>query len=167
MDRCSICLEDAFTSVKAARNKRPQRKNPQLPVKTRKEIQMSLTNKVQPLLTILTASFLWIVPQLTWAQEGPWNALTQPAVQEVIATIASSRAQAQLDASANGITGRYAVAATYNLAYLQDAEQQFEELDAWLASNGLYTPFVDNASAAYNIHGTVREVSSLLHHARH
>ena len=59
------------------------------------------------------------------------------------------------------------MAATYNLAYLQDAEKQFQDLDAWLVANDLYTPFVNNASAAYSIHGTVREASNLLHHARH
>ena len=118
-------------------------------------------------MTILTASFLWMVPQHAWAQTEPCNVLTQPAVQEVIAAIGRSRAQAELDASANGISGRYAVAATYNLAYLQDAEKQFQDLDAWLVSNDLYTPFVNNASAAYQIHGTVREVSNLLHYARH
>ena len=53
------------------------------------------------------------------------------------------------------------------LAYLQDAEKQSQDLDAWLVANYLYTPFVNNASAAYSIHGTVREASNLLHHARH
>jgi hypothetical protein len=128
---------------------------------------MSRTIQAQPLATILTAALLWLVPQHASAQPEPCNALTQPAIQEVIAAIGRSRAQAQLDASANGITGNYAVAATYNLAYLQDAERQFQELDVWLDSNNLYTPFVNNASAAYNVHGTVREVSNLLHHARH
>ena len=128
---------------------------------------MSLTITTRSLATILIASSLSIAPQLASAQETPCGALTQPAVQAVIATIGRSRAQAQLDADANGISGKYAVAAVYNLAYLQDAERQFQDLDAWLVSNGLYTPFVNNASAAYQIHGVVREVSNLLHYARH
>ena len=38
---------------------------------------MNLTIKAQPLATILTASFLWIVPQHAWALEGPCHALTE------------------------------------------------------------------------------------------
>ena len=116
--------------------------------------------------TILTVTFLGVVPNPAWAEDA-CNALTQSAIQAVLAKIGESRAEAQLDASANGVTGTYAVAATYNLAYLQDAETRFQDLDAWLVSEGLYTPFVDNASAAYSVHGTVREVSNLLHYARH
>jgi hypothetical protein len=125
---------------------------------------MSL-RKVQLILAAMLTVAV-VVPGNASAQ-GACSALTQPAIQAVIARIGQSRAEAQLDANANGITGAYAVAATYNLAYLQDAEKQFKELDAWLVSESLYTPFVDNASASYSVHGTVREASNLLHHARH
>ncbi len=127
---------------------------------------MSVTDKKKPVAILFMAALLWIVPEPARAQQ-PCNALTQPAIQAVIARIGESRAQAQIDAGANGISGTYAVAATYNLAYLQDAERQFQDLDTWLVSNDLYSPFVNNASAAYSVHGTVREVSHLLHHARH
>jgi hypothetical protein len=127
---------------------------------------MSLTRARSMMVTILTAAFLWVVPDPAWAQDA-CNALTQSAIQAVLAKIGESRAEAQLDANANGVTGKYAVAATYNLAYLQDAETQFQNLDSWLVSEGLYTPSVHNASAAYSVHGTVREVSNLLHYARH
>jgi len=123
--------------------------------------------KVQSVVAaMLTGAFVSMVPGNAAAQ-GPCEALTQPAIQAVIAKIGQSRAEAQIDAAANGVTGAYALGATYNLAYLQDAEKQFKDLDAWLVSNSLYTPFVDNASASYGVHGTVRDVSNLLHHARH
>ena len=127
---------------------------------------MNLLRMQSVVAAMLTAAFVSMVPGNAAAQ-GACSALTQPAIQAVISKIGQSRAEAQLDASANGITGAYAVAATYNLAYLQDAEKRFQDLDAWLVSIGLYTPFVDNASASYSVHGTVRDVSNLLHHARH
>jgi hypothetical protein len=126
-----------------------------------------IRTRVRPIVTtMLAAACLWFVPEHARAQ-APCEELTQPAIQAVIARIGQSRAAAELDAAANGITGTYAVAATYNLVYLQDAERQFQELDAWLADNGLYTPFVNNASASYSVHGTVRDTATPLHHARH
>jgi hypothetical protein len=127
---------------------------------------MSLTKVQSVMAAMLAVAVVSIVPGTASAQSA-CSDLTQAAIEDVISRIGQSRAQAQLDANANGVTGTYAVAATYNLAYLQDAEKQFMDLDAWLVSNGLYTPFVDNASASYSVHGTVREVSNLLHHARH
>jgi hypothetical protein len=117
-------------------------------------------------ITFIIAAFAWILPGPASAQT-PCKVLTQPAIQAVITTIATSRSQAQADAIVYGVGGRYAVAATYNLAYLQDAENQLNNFDAWLLSQGFYTPFVNNASAAYNLHGTIREISNLVHYARH
>jgi hypothetical protein len=89
------------------------------------------------------------------------------ALQQVIDKIAESLAKAESDVTANGTTGSYAIAAVYNRDYLAEVHQYLLFLQSWLKSQGLDTPFVTNASAAYNIHGYVREAVCSLHYARH
>ncbi len=93
--------------------------------------------------------------------------LTPAAIQRVIDVIAQSRAKAASDVAANGTNGAYAVAAQYNLEYLQRAHDTMSNLQSWLQTNGLDAPYVTNASAAYQIHNYVRDVVSSLHYARH
>jgi hypothetical protein len=97
----------------------------------------------------------------------PCASLTPAALQEVIDTLTQSLGKADADVSINGTTGAYAIAAVYNRDYLAQVLQSLLSLQSWLKSLGLDTPFVSNASAAYNIHGYVRENIYLLHHARH
>jgi hypothetical protein len=105
------------------------------------------------------------------AQNGddsnPCASLTPAALQQVIDVIAQSRTKAQGDMAANGVTGNYAVAAQYNLDYLQDAYDKTLALQSWLQTNGLDWPYVTNVSAAYSVNGYVREAVISLHYARH
>ncbi|HYR92426.1 MAG TPA: hypothetical protein VE422_50745 [Terriglobia bacterium] len=98
---------------------------------------------------------------------NPCASLTPAALQQVIDVIAQSRTKAQSDMAANGVTGAYAVAAEYNLAYLQDAYDKTLALQSWLQTNGLDSPYVTNVSAAYSVHGYVREAVVSLQYARH
>jgi hypothetical protein len=98
---------------------------------------------------------------------SPCASLTPAAIQDVIDVIAQSRTKAESDVAANGVNGAYAVAAVYNLAYLQDAYDKMVALQSWLQTNGLDWPYVSNVSAAYNINGYAREVVISLHYARH
>jgi hypothetical protein len=97
----------------------------------------------------------------------PCASLTPEALQQVIDKVAESLAKAESDVNANGTTGSYAAAAVYNRDYLAEVHQNLLFLQSWLKNLGLDTPFVTNASAAYNIHGYVREAVYPLHHARH
>jgi hypothetical protein len=97
----------------------------------------------------------------------PCASLTPANLQEVIDVIAQSRTKAQSDTAANGVTGAYAIAAAYNLDYLQDAYDKMLALQTWLQTNGLDWPYVTNVSAAYSVHGYVREAVVSLHYARH
>ena len=98
---------------------------------------------------------------------NPCASLTPAALQEVMDVIAQSRTKAQSDVAANGVAGAYAVAAQYNLDYLQDAYDKTMTLQSWLQTNGLDWPYVTNVSAAYSVHGYVREAVISLHYARH
>ena len=97
---------------------------------------------------------------------NPCAGLTNTALQELIDTLTQSLASAEADVIASS-KGAYAIAAVYNRDYLSQALQSLLYLQSWLKSLGLDIPFVSNASAAYNIHGYVRENVYLLHHARH
>jgi hypothetical protein len=100
-------------------------------------------------------------------EAGACAALTPAALQLVIDKLAASLTKADSDVAANGTTGRYAAAAVYNRDYLAKVHGDLLFLQSWLAGLGVDTPFVTNASAAYNIHGYVREAVYPLHHARH
>jgi hypothetical protein len=95
------------------------------------------------------------------------SALTPSAIQQVINSITQSRASATQDVAANGTTGAYALAAKYNLEYLTTARDQWLSLQSWLKQHQLDTPYVSNASAAYTVHGYVRDSVEGLHIARH
>lgn len=97
----------------------------------------------------------------------PCASLTPAAIQHVIDVIAQSRTKAESDVAANGVNGAYASAARDNLAYLREAHDKMVALQSWLQTNGLDSPYVTNASAAFNVHGYVREVVISLHYARH
>jgi hypothetical protein len=97
----------------------------------------------------------------------PCASLTPAAIQHVIDVIAQSRAKAESDVAANGETGAYASAARDNLAYLVEAHNKMVALQNWLKDAGIDSPYVTNASGAYNIHGYVREIVTSLHYARH
>jgi hypothetical protein len=97
----------------------------------------------------------------------PCSSLTPEALQQVIDKVADSLAKAESDVIANGTTGSYAAAAVYNRDYLAEVHTNLLFLQSWLKNLGLDTPFVTNASAAYNIHGYVREAVCSLHYARH
>jgi hypothetical protein len=97
----------------------------------------------------------------------PCASLTPEALQQVIDKLAESLAKAETDVTINGTTGAYASAAVDNRDYLAEVHQNLVFLQSWLKNLGLDAPFVSNASAAYNIHGYVRENVYLLHHARH
>src|SRR5262245_14389602 len=86
------------------------------------------------------------------AGPDPCASLTPAAIQQVIDMIAQSRTKAESDVAANGANGAYAVAAQYNLESLQKAHVTMIDLQAWLQTNALDSPYVTNASAAYIIH---------------
>jgi hypothetical protein len=98
---------------------------------------------------------------------GSCDALTPAAIQAVIDTILASIAKAQLDVTANGVSGAYASAANDNHTYLTEASDKMLVLQGWLKSVGVDEPFVTNATGAYNIHGYARETIISLHYARH
>jgi hypothetical protein len=106
-------------------------------------------------------------PSLAVTETDPCTSLTPEALQQVIDKLAESLAKAESDVNANGTTGTYAIAAVYNRDYLVEVQGNVLFLQSWLKNLGLDTPFVTNASAAYNIHGYVREGVYLMHHARH
>jgi hypothetical protein len=98
--------------------------------------------------------------------------LTGAALQAVIAGIIASSVKAESDSTAHGIDGvpgGYASAARDNLTYLVLARDQMVTLLDWLHAGELLDgpPFVTNASAAYNVHGYVREAVIDLQYARH
>ena len=101
------------------------------------------------------------------AETGPCTSLTPQVLQQVIDKVAESLAKADSDVNANGTTGSYAIAAVKNRDYLAEVHQNLLFLQSWLKNLELDTPFVTNSSAAYNIHGYVRDAVYLLHHARH
>lgn len=97
----------------------------------------------------------------------PCASLTVLAIQQIIDKIEGSRDKAQNDVTVNGISGVYASAANDNLTYLLEAYDKIAALQSWLASNNLDSPYVTNASAAYNIYGYIRESIISLQNARH
>jgi hypothetical protein len=129
--------------------------------------------KLSPLQTTLAPPAILLPPLPAGASlraaagADPCASLTPEALQQVIDKVAESLAKAESDVSANGTTGIYAIAAVYNRDYLAEVHRSLLFLQSWLKNLGLDTPFVTNASAAYNIHGYVREDVYLLHHARH
>jgi hypothetical protein len=95
-------------------------------------------------------------------------------MQAVIDKIKDSLTKALSDKTTNGTTGAFASAARDNVTYLTEARDKMETLLAWLYTVGALgsppgTPptYVSNISAAYNIHGYVRETIISLHYARH
>jgi hypothetical protein len=121
------------------------------------------------LLSALAVSLLWLFQAnfATAASPQSCAALTPAAIDDIITTLHTSLAHAEADATANGTTGAYAVAAVYNRDGVKAAHEQFVTLQTWLNEQGLAAPYVSNTSAAYSVHGTVREAVSQLHHARH
>ena len=132
------------------------------------------TPKLSPLAPTLAPPAILLPPLPAGApsarasgEADPCASLTPEALQQVIDKVAESLAKAESDVNANGTTGSYAAAAVYNRDYLAEVHQNLLFLQSWLKNLGLDTPFVTNASAAYNIHGSVREAVYPLHHARH
>lgn len=130
--------------------------------------------KLSPLATMLVPPAILLPPLPAGTPSAqasigadPCASLTPEALQQVIDKIAESLAKAECDVNANGTTGFYATAAVYNRDYLAEVHQNLFFLQSWLKNLGMDTPFVTNASAAYNIHGYVREAVYPLHHARH
>ncbi len=126
---------------------------------------MFVTKRLVPTLLSILLSALAVSAQDD--APNPCASLTPAALQQVIDVIAQSRTKAQSDVAANGVTGAYAIAAQYNLDYLQDAYNKATALQSWLHTNGLDFPYVTNASAAYSVHGYARDVVISLHYARH
>lgn len=123
---------------------------------------------ISTLLTFVVACLVFAATSHTAAaQHISCTSLTPAAIQGVIDKIAESRAKAESDAAAHGTTGTYASAARDNLAYLTEAHDQMVALQTWLSDQELDSPYVTNATAAYNVHGYVREVVVKLHYARH
>ena len=130
--------------------------------------------KLSPLAATLAPSAILLPPLPARAPSAralvgadPCSSLTPEALQQVIDKVTDSLAKAESDVIANGTTGSYAAAAVYNRDYLAEVHQNLLFLQSWLKNLGLDTPFVTNASAAYNIHGYVREAVCSLHYARH
>jgi len=130
---------------------------------------MHYIRKVAMTLLSFVAACVILVATSRTAAAAPLScrSLTPAAIQGVIDEIAESLTKAESDSAANGATGAYASAARDNLAYLQAAHDQMVALQTWLTDNGVDAPYVTNASAAYNVHGYVREVVNALHYARH
>jgi hypothetical protein len=95
------------------------------------------------------------------------TSLTPVAIQAVIDAIDASLTKADSDVAAFGIAGAYASATHANQTYLRIAKDTMTTLQSWLHDNDLDSPYVTNTSAAYNVHGYVRETVGPLHHARH
>jgi hypothetical protein len=110
---------------------------------------------------------LTTAPTTSIDDPDPCESLTPAALQQVIDLIAQSQTKAESDVAANGENGAYAVAAHHNLVYLKEARDIMIALQTFLQSEGIDSPYVTNASGAYNVHGYVREVVVPLHHARH
>jgi hypothetical protein len=117
-------------------------------------------------------------PKITSGSGDPCTSLTSDAIQAVIDQVKDSLTKAKSDDTAHGpgapIPGAYASAARDNVTYLTEARDKMETLLAWLYTVGALgspspTPptYVSNTSAAYNIHGYVRETIISLHYARH
>lgn len=95
------------------------------------------------------------------------TSLTPAAIQAVIDAIDASLTKADSDVAAFGVAGAYAVAAQHNQTYLRIAKDTMTALQTFLRDEDLDSPYVSNPSAAYNVHGYVRETVGPLHHARH
>jgi hypothetical protein len=95
------------------------------------------------------------------------QSLTPVAIQNTISRMNASLAQANIDFGKNGVNGAYAVAAKYNRDYIVLARDLIVSLQTWLKNMGLDSPYVTNASAAYNVYGYIRDSVPHLHHARH
>jgi hypothetical protein len=132
----------------------------------------SVLRTTLPLMTCALGAILLLpLPALASSQAATeanaCASLTPQALQQVIDKVTGSLAKAENDVNANGTTGAYAIAAVANRDYLAEVNRDLHFLQSWLRDLGLDTPFVTNASAAYNIHGYVREGVYPLHHARH
>ena len=130
--------------------------------------------KLSPLTTTLAPWAILLPPLPAGAPSArapggadPCASLTPEALQQVIDKVAESLEKAECDVHINGTTGSYATAAVYNHDYLAEVHHNLLFLQSWLKNLGLDSPFVTNASAAYNIHGHIREAVYTLHHARH
>lgn len=106
-------------------------------------------------------------PQALGEPAGSCEALTPEAIQSAIGSIVDSYDEAVRDADANGLDGAYASAARDNRAYLTEARDRMQALQAWLATVDDVTPYVTNTTAAYNIHAYARETIASLQPARH
>lgn len=117
-------------------------------------------------------------PKISVGPGDPCTSLTSEAIQAVIGKINESLKKAKSDDAAHGpgatSPGKYASAARDNVTYLTEAHDKMETLLAWLytvKALGFPPPtpptYVSNISAAYNIHGYVRETIISLHYARH
>lgn len=95
------------------------------------------------------------------------QSLTPTAIQSTITKMNTSLAQADIDFAQNGVSGAYAIAAKYNRDYIVLARDLMVNLQTWLKTDGLDSPFVRNASASYNVYGYARDAVTDLHHARH
>jgi hypothetical protein len=105
--------------------------------------------------------------QVAGAAGNPCASLTPVAIRQVIDTINRAHASATLDANANGTTGAYASAARDSLMYVTQARDKMVDLQTWLRTNNLDNPYVSNISAAYNVHGYVRETEVPLLYGQH
>ncbi len=101
------------------------------------------------------------------AAASPCASLTPLAIQQVIDKINVAVASQTDDERANGTTGAYASAARDSLAYVTGARDSMVGVQTWLRTNGLESPYVTNTTAAYNVHGTVRETVVKLLYAQH
>ena len=95
------------------------------------------------------------------------QSLTPVAIQNTVAQMNASLAQADVDFGKNGATGAYAIAAKYNRDYIVLGRDVIVRLQIWLKNSSLDTPYVTNASAAYSVYGYIRDSVSHLHYARH
>jgi hypothetical protein len=105
--------------------------------------------------------------QRTVAAADPCASLTPTAISQLVSQIEAARTLADQDVALNAATGAYGTAATYHRDNLVAAFQKATEVRDWLTANGLASPYVTNATAAYSLHGLAREIVAPLHHARH
>ena len=104
------------------------------------------------------------------AGPSPCQALTAPALQQLLDKVAESLAQADQDVAQNGAKGVSTNPALTNHSALLDAQQKLLALQTYLKNGGFFNAgFVNNQTAAWNIlnyiHYAVNELHLAQHHA--
>ena len=123
--------------------------------------------KIRKLFFAVVLSVVSLSHTRIYADQAACAQLTPSAFTDLIATLENSLSRATIDCNLFCQNGTYNVAAQYNQEYLTTVLAKVNELQTWLDTNGLSTPYITNATAAYSVYLLAADTINPLHHARH